>query len=115
MVMAAYNSVNGYTMTANRSLLRDLLKGEWGFQGVVVSDWSATRTTEPTAVGGLDLVMPGPRGPWGDQLVAAVRTGAVPEAAIDDKVLRLLGLARRVGALNGVARSRTAARRSRCR
>ncbi len=101
MVMAAYNSVNGYTMTANRSLLRDLLKGEWGFQGVVVSDWSATRTTEPTAVGGLDLVMPGPRGPWGDQLVAAVRTGAVPEADIDDKVLRLLGLARRVGALNG--------------
>jgi beta-glucosidase len=103
MVMAAYNSVNGHTMTANRPLLRDLLKGEWGFQGVVVSDWSETRTTEPTAVGGLDLVMPGPRGPWGDQLVAAVRAGAVPEDDIDDKVLRLLGLARRVGALNGAS------------
>ncbi len=101
LVMAAYNSVNGYTMTANPTLLRDLLKDEWGFQGVVVSDWSATRTTGPTALAGLDLVMPGPRGPWGDQLVAAVRDGTVPEAVVDDKVSRLLRLARRVGALNG--------------
>src|SRR4029077_15031155 len=101
LVMAAYNSVNGYTMTANPTLLRDLLKGEWAFQGVVVSDWSATRTTGPTALAGLDLVMPGPRGPWGDQLVAAVRDGTVPEAVVDDKVSRLLRLARRVGALNG--------------
>ncbi len=102
MVMAAYNSVNGHTMTANATLLRDLLKDEWGFQGVVVSDWSATRTTGPTALAGLDLVMPGPRGPWGDQLVAAVRDGTVPEVVVDDKVSRLLRLARRVGALNGV-------------
>jgi beta-glucosidase len=101
MVMAAYNSVNGNTMTANPTLLQDLLKDEWGFQGVVVSDWHATRTTEPTALAGLDLVMPGPGGPWGDQLLAAVRAGTVPEAAIDDKVARLLGLARRVGALDG--------------
>jgi beta-glucosidase len=102
MVMAAYNSVNGHTMTANSTLLRDLLKDEWGFQGVVVSDWSATRTTGPTALAGLDLAMPGPRGPWGDHLVAAVRAGSVPEAIVDDKVSRLLRLARRVGALNGV-------------
>ena len=102
MVMAAYNSVNGHTMTANATLLRDLLKDEWGFQGVVVSDWSATRTTGPTALAGLDLVMPGPRGPWGDQLVMAVRDGTVPEVVVDDKVSRLLRLARRVGALNGV-------------
>jgi beta-glucosidase len=103
MVMAAYNSVNGHTMTANATLLRDLLKEEWGFQGVVVSDWSATRTTGPTALAGLDLVMPGPRGPWGDLLVTAVRDGTVPETVVDDKVSRLLRLARRVGALNGVA------------
>ena len=86
MVMAAYNSVNGHTMTANPALLRDLLKDESGFQGVVISDWSATKTTAPSALAGLDLVMPGPRGPWGDQLLAAVAAGAVPEAAIDDKV-----------------------------
>ncbi|MDQ6910556.1 MAG: glycoside hydrolase family 3 C-terminal domain-containing protein [Actinomycetota bacterium] len=101
LVMAAYNSVNGAFMTANLALLRDLLKTEWGFGGVVVSDWSATSTTVASAVGGLDLVMPGPDGPWGDLLVAAVRAGAVPEAEVDDKVARLLGLARRVGALDG--------------
>jgi beta-glucosidase len=101
LVMAAYNSVNGAFMTANLALLRDLLKTEWGFRGVVVSDWSATSTTVASATAGLDLVMPGPDGPWGDHLVAAVRAGSVPEAEVDDKVSRLLGLARRVGALNG--------------
>jgi beta-glucosidase len=101
LVMAAYNSVNGATMTANAPLLHDLLKGEWDFGGVVVSDWSATTSTAPSAVAGLDLVMPGPHGPWGDKLVAAVRAGSVPESAIDDKVMRLLALARRLGALNG--------------
>src|SRR4029077_9616809 len=101
LVMAAYNSVNGATMTANSALLNDLLKSEWGFAGVVVSDWSATTSTVPSAVAGLDIVMPGPRGPWGDKLVAAVRSGAVPESMVDDKVARLLVLARRVGGLNG--------------
>jgi beta-glucosidase len=100
-VMAAYNSVNGAFMTANRALLHDLLKTEWGFQGVVVSDWSATYSTVPSAHAGLDLIMPGPLGPWGDQLVAEVRAGAVAEAEIDDKVARLITLARRVGAING--------------
>jgi beta-glucosidase len=100
LVMAAYNSVNGATMTANSPLLHDLLKGEWDFDGVVVSDWSATTSTVPSAVAGLDLVMPGPHGPWGDKLVAAVRAGTVPESAIDDKVVRLLALARKLGALN---------------
>lgn len=103
LVMAAYNSVNGEFMTANPALLRGLLKTEWGFRGVVVSDWSATTTTVPSANAGLDIVMPGPKGPWGEQLVAAVRSGAVAEAEIDDKVARLLALARRVGALSGHA------------
>jgi len=101
LVMAAYNSVNGAFMTANPTLLHGLLKTEWGFRGVVVSDWSATTTTAPSARAGLDLVMPGPRGPWGDQLVASVRAGKVQESEVDDKVARLLGLAGRVGALNG--------------
>ena len=101
LVMAAYNSVNGASMTANRRLLHGLLKTEWGFRGVVVSDWSATSTTAPSAQAGLDLVMPGPPGPWGDHLVAEVQAGTVAEADIDDKVARLIGLARRVGALNG--------------
>ena len=101
LVMAAYNAVNGATMTANSVLLQQVLKADWGFTGVVISDWSATTTTVPSALAGLDLVMPGPNGPWGDKLVAAVRKGAVPEAQIDDKVSRIFSLARRLGGFNG--------------
>jgi beta-glucosidase len=103
LIMAAYNSVNGATMTANSRLLSEILKEEWGFDGVVVSDWSATTSTVPSALGGLDLVMPGPRGPWGDQLTTAVQSGEVPESVVDDKVARLLTVARQVGGLNGTA------------
>ncbi|MDR7381778.1 beta-glucosidase family protein [Promicromonospora iranensis] len=102
LVMAAYNSVNGATMTEN-PLLAEPLAGEWGFDGVVVSDWWAACTTEPAALTRLDLVMPGPGGPWGEQLVEAVRAGRVPEDAVDQKVLRILRLAARVGALDGFA------------
>ncbi len=102
-IMAAYNSVNGATMTANQPLLRGLLKDEWGFAGAVVSDWSATTSTVASAVGGLDLVMPGPDGPWGEKLVAAVRDGRVAESVIDDQVARLLYVARRLGALEGTS------------
>ena len=107
-VMAAYNRVNGTSMTASEPLLRGVLKGEWGFDGVVVSDWDAARQTVGTALGGLDLVMPGPAGPWGELLAQAVADGTVSQEVIDDKVLRLLRLARRVGAVVDAA-SHTAA------
>jgi beta-glucosidase len=96
--MAAYNGVNGHTMTES-PMLNDILKGEWGFDGLVVSDWHAARSIR-SARAGLDLVMPGPSGPWGPALAAAVRQGLISQAAIDDKVRRLLRLAARVGALN---------------
>ncbi|GAA2851974.1 hypothetical protein GCM10010517_09630 [Streptosporangium fragile] len=98
-VMSAYNSVNGTTMTENRPLQREVLKDEWGFDGFVVSDWTAARSTEATVEGGLDVAMPGPSGPWGAKLEAAVREGRVSEEAVDDRVRRVLRLARRVGAL----------------
>ena len=105
-VMAAYNQVDhgsgAAPMTEHRSLLRDVLKGEWQFDGVVVSDWEATRSTVASAVGGLDLVMPGPGGPWEVRLDDAVRAGEVPMSIVDDKVRRLLRLAARVGKLDGV-------------
>jgi beta-glucosidase len=100
-VMAAYNSVNGVTMTEN-PLLREVLKGEWSFDGAVVSDWYATRSLAAAGAGLLDLAMPGPAGPWGADLVAAVRAGEVAESAVDEHVLRVLRLAARVGALDGV-------------
>ncbi|WP_255949974.1 glycoside hydrolase family 3 C-terminal domain-containing protein [Streptomyces odontomachi] len=98
LVMSAYNRVNGATMSAS-PLLRDPLKAEWGFDGVVVSDWGAVRDTVGPATAALDLAMPGPAGPWGDALAAAVREGRVPQSTVDEKVRRLLLLARRVGAL----------------
>ncbi|MEV6861911.1 glycoside hydrolase family 3 C-terminal domain-containing protein [Streptosporangium subroseum] len=98
-VMSAYNGVNGTTMSEN-PLLADPLKTAWGFDGVVVSDWGGVRSTGPAARAAQDLAMPGPQSPWGEALVAAVRAGDVPEAAIDDKVRRLLRLASRVGALD---------------
>jgi beta-glucosidase len=109
-VMAAYSGVRGQPMTES-DLLTDPLKKKWGFDGVVVSDWYATHTTVPTGRAALDLVMPGPEGPWGDALLAAVRGGDVSEAAIDDKVRRLLRLAARVGALEGVPPARPVATR----
>jgi beta-glucosidase len=102
-VMAAYNGVNGTTMTQS-PLLRDILHDEWGFDGLVVSDWTANRATEETARAALDLAMPGPVemfAAWGDALIEAVRAGRVDEALIDDKVRRILLLASRVGALEG--------------
>jgi beta-glucosidase len=99
LVMAAYNKVNGTPMTENLRLLRDVLKNEWGFDGVVTSDWHAARSTHATALATLDLSMPGPDGPWGELLVRAVEQGIVTEDLLDDKVARLLRLARRVGAL----------------
>ncbi len=102
-IMAAYNGVDDGTesapMTEHHHLLVDVLKDEWGFEGPVVSDWAATRSTAASANGGLDIVMPGPDGPWGEALIAAVRRGEVPESSIDDKVRRVLVLADRVGAL----------------
>ncbi|TMR07928.1 glycoside hydrolase family 3 protein, partial [Nonomuraea turkmeniaca] len=98
-VMTAYNSVNGTTMTEHSELVNGVLKGEWGFDGFVVSDWTAVRSTEAAAMGGTDVAMPGPYGPWGEKLEAAVREGRVPEAVVDDRIRRILRLASRVGAL----------------
>lgn len=97
-LMTSYNRVNGTTATEHGPLVLDLLKGEWGYDGLVMSDWFATRSAVASANGGLDLVMPGPQGPWGEQLVAAVRAGDVEESTVDEHLRRLLRLADRVGA-----------------
>jgi beta-glucosidase len=104
-VMSAYNAVNGTTMTEHAELVCGVLKREWGFDGFVVSDWTAVRSTEAAALGGTDVAMPGPGGPWGAKLEAAVRAGRVPEAVVDDRVRRILRLALRTGALSTGPRS----------
>ncbi|MFE6359539.1 beta-glucosidase [Streptomyces sp. NPDC057806] len=100
-VMTAYNSVNGTTMTEHRYLVNQILRGEWGFDGCNVSDWTAARSTLGAVEGGLDVAMPGPGTVYGEALAAAVRAGEVEEAAVDTAVRNVLRLAARVGALEG--------------
>ncbi|WP_432095311.1 glycoside hydrolase family 3 C-terminal domain-containing protein [Streptomyces sp. bgisy100] len=101
-VMAAYNAVNGTAMTSHRTLLREVLREEWGFDGAVVSDWLAARSTVDNIRGGLDIAMPGPRTVYGAALADAVRAGEVEEAEVDRAVRQVLRLAARVGVLDGV-------------
>nr|WP_051055617.1 MULTISPECIES: glycoside hydrolase family 3 C-terminal domain-containing protein [Kitasatospora] len=98
-VMSAYNRVNGTSMVEH-PLLAEPLKGEWGFDGLVVSDWGSVREADGPGAAACDLSMPGPNPAWGPALAAAVRAGRVPAAALDDKVERLLRLAGRVGAFD---------------
>ena len=106
--MVAYNDVNGVAATEQDELNNVLLKSEWAWDGLLMSDWGATKTAGPAVDGGLDLVMPGPDGPWGSVLLTLVEAGEVDEATIDEHVRRLLRLAARVGALDGVPAERTA-------
>ncbi|MER7037471.1 glycoside hydrolase family 3 protein [Streptomyces microflavus] len=98
-IMAAYNQVNGSTMTEHRYLQNAVLRGEWGFDGFIVSDWLAARTTVGAITGGLDAAMPGPRTVYGETLADAVRAGEVDEKIVDLAVRNILLLAARVGAL----------------
>ncbi|MEO8813549.1 MAG: glycoside hydrolase family 3 C-terminal domain-containing protein [Caulobacteraceae bacterium] len=100
-VMASYNRVNGVYATEHDHLINDILKGEWGYDGVVVSDWGAVHSTAPAACGGTDLEMPGPPRWFGDKLLAAARGGAVPAHRIDDAARRMIRLIVRTGALDG--------------
>ncbi|MEU3183135.1 glycoside hydrolase family 3 C-terminal domain-containing protein [Streptomyces sp. NPDC006923] len=100
-IMAAYNQVNGSTMTEHRYLQNEVLRGEWGFDGYVVSDWLAARSTVGALLGGLDVAMPGPRTVYGEALAEAVRAGEVAESAVDEAVRHVLRLAARVGILDG--------------
>ncbi len=89
-VMSAYNRINGIYASSHEELLQGVLKNEWGFRGLVISDWGAATETVANANGGLDLEMPGPPKAMGEHLLAAVRAGEVDESRVDDKVRRLL-------------------------
>ena len=100
-VMASYNKINGLYATENRYVLTDILKREWGYDGVVVSDWGAVHSTAPAANSGNDLEMPGPPRWFGDKLVKSVQGGEVPEHQIDDAARRMARLILRTGVLDG--------------
>jgi beta-glucosidase len=81
-IMSAYNRVGGHFCGAHGRLLNGVLRGEWGFDGSVVSDWYGAHDAEASANGGLSIEMPGPTRVYGEKLVAAVREGRVDEATV---------------------------------
>lgn len=94
MVMTAYNRLNGTYTCEHRWLLQEVLKGEWGYDGVVVSDWGAVYDPPAAVRAGLDLRMPGR--PDDDTVPQAARRGEIPQPRLDDVVQRLTRLAGRV-------------------
>ncbi|NBU96078.1 MAG: hypothetical protein EBS20_09350 [Actinobacteria bacterium] len=98
--MTGYNRLNGVFCADNEWLLRGVLRGEWGFDGVVISDWFGLHSTTEAVHAGLDIEMPGPPIHRGDQLRAAVEAGDVPMALIDESVERIAALAAWSGAGN---------------
>ena len=99
-VMDAYNLVNGAYMTANNHLNNEILKKEWGFDGILMSDWGATHDSIAAANGGLDLEMPSPTFMNGDTLLPALKDGKISAATLDDKVRRILRKAIEFGFLD---------------
>ena len=90
-IMPAYNKVNGYYCSENAHLLNEILRGEWGFKGMTVSDWGGTHSTMGAAIGGLCVQMTGDNY-FGQALIDSVRNGALEEAVVDAKVREILRL-----------------------
>ncbi len=97
-VMASYNALNGVPLSENRRLLTNILRTEWGFDGVVMSDWGAVRDRVAALRAGLDLQMPGTGGRTDREVVAAVESGELDPEELDAVVRRLALLARRATA-----------------
>jgi beta-glucosidase len=91
-VMCAYNKLNGTYCSEHHYLLTEILKNEWGFEGLVVSDWGAVRDRVASLKGGLDLEMPGPQDRRVQAVVEAVRSGELNVAFLDESVRRILGV-----------------------
>ncbi len=89
-VMASYNLVNGTHMSQNKKLNVDILKNEWGFKGILMSDWKSTYDGIEAANNGLDLEMPSAALMSRETLFAAIQNDKVDVATIDDKVRRIL-------------------------
>jgi len=95
LVMCAYNKVNGTYASQHRWLLTDVLRGEWGFDGLVVSDWGAVHDRVAALIAGLDLEMPPNLGVSDRAIVDAVDAGALAEEVLDQSAGRVLDLVRR--------------------
>ncbi len=99
-VMCAYNRINGVYASQHHYLQNEILKGEWGFDGVIVSDWGANHTIVESVAGGLDIEMPGPAKYYDRLLVEAVHNWQIEERLITEAARRILRLIARVGKLD---------------
>jgi beta-glucosidase len=108
-VMSAYNKVNGTFASENRRLLTGILRDQWGFDGLVMSDWFGSHSTAETVEAGLDLEMPGPARDRGGKLVEAVKNGFVGADKVRAAARNVLRLVARVGAFDnpGIAPERS--------
>ena len=103
-VMTSANGVNGEFVSDSKHLLQDTLKNKWGFSGMVITDWLGARSTQKSALAGLDVSMPYQADSlFGQPLQKAVQDGEVPVSVIDDKVRRVLRTMARVGLLEGIS------------
>lgn len=93
-VMASYSKINGVYASNNKKLLTGILREEWGFDGVVMSDWFGVNSIVPSVEAGMDLEMPGPPRKRGKNLVDAVTKGYMEEKSLDVNVRRMLELVR---------------------
>lgn len=104
-VMCSYNKINGLYASENETLLNDILKNDWGYDGVVISDWGAVHSTAAAALAGTDLEMSVTNNFdeyfFADALKEAVRAGDIAEDVIDDKVARILRLQKRIRLYDG--------------
>ena len=92
-VMCSYNKVNGEQVSESKRLLNDILRDEWGFKGLVVSDWGAVNDRVKGLANGLDLEMPGTYGMNAKKIKEAIENGALSEEALDKAVRRIINLA----------------------
>ncbi|WP_431245914.1 family 78 glycoside hydrolase catalytic domain [Leifsonia xyli] len=100
-VMSAYNAINGAFASENEWLLTELLRDEWGFEGLVVSDWGAIKDRVQALKAGLDLEMPGTGDEGTEAILAAVRDGRLDRSVVERSVARLARLAERTAAAAG--------------
>ncbi|MCX7300950.1 MAG: glycoside hydrolase family 3 C-terminal domain-containing protein [Rhodobacterales bacterium] len=99
-IMSSYNRLGGTYTSENGWLLNTVLRGDWGYDGVVMSDWFGSHTTAPTINAGLDIEMPGPTRDRGAKLVAAVAAGEVSGETVRTRALNVLRLLDRTGAID---------------
>src|SRR3569833_1512590 len=99
-IMSSYNRLNGTYTSENQWLLTKVLREQWNYNGVVMSDWFGSHSSAPTVIAGLDMEMPGPPRDRGQKLVDAVECGEVSREVVRERALNVLRLAVRTGAID---------------